>query len=640
MIAQLLTGAQQEQNNLLQVVKIERVVRTSSKTIVWLDDSRQLALSPYLYIHEGDILQLISHGREFTAINKVVRSSSSTDTRTVKVFPPYCKTEYVSVPPHVFEITFRGRLSPKDWNTAKLLERFHYRGKGLNRIVGRRSVLLMESKEHGIIGYGVLSATVAAAKPRFEIFETNFAQQMKSKLINQLVRIPRIVIHPEFRGIGLGALMAKHLVEYARDYWDIQGYLPIAVEVIASMTEYHKFFETVGFIRAGTTLGYARGIIPQYGHGSWKQRPNHDSYDFFKNQRSKPYLIYPLDNGVQQKLEERGFRAPLATAVSQRELKLKQSIQLADVSLKYKLENNSPPESKAVEVKDIFGINGGQMQAPILSDFSLRIDPGDVVLITGASGSGKSTLIRLLTEEWNKLRNEMDIASGSIKGHDLSNVAVLDRTCGNDRPLIDQIGGSLREGIELLNGVGLGEAHLYIKKPMQISEGQRYRFAVAVLCYSGRPIWVADEFASTLDPITAAIVAKGLRKIAWKAGATVVMAAPHIDHFVDSLLPTKIVHLRWGGVAKILSLRLRCRHVHTNLLLEVENTGDGVLTEIEVGMMDSWGRFCAFLRWESLLPREKKRGVTVQLSALATSRSIVVRSQEKVGDVIYLTYGV
>src|SRR5207253_350430 len=140
------------------------------------------------------------------------------------------------------------------------------------------------------------------ARPRFQLFETNFTQQMRTGLINRIARIPRIVVHPEFRGMGLGVLMAQHLVRYAEKHWDINGYKPILVEVIAKMTDYHRFFEKAGFVRLGDTEGYDEGIIPQYGNGTWEKRKNFKRFDFTKNQKGKPYLVWPLVDRVRQRV--------------------------------------------------------------------------------------------------------------------------------------------------------------------------------------------------------------------------------------------------------------------------------------------------------------------------------------------------
>ncbi len=45
--------------------------------------------------------------------------------------------------------------------------------------------------------------------------------------------------------------------------------------------------------------------------------------------------------------------------------------------------------------------------------------------------------------------------------------------------------------------------YLYIRKPQELSDGQRYRFRLAKIIESGAKVWVADEFLAVLDRTTA-----------------------------------------------------------------------------------------------------------------------------------------
>lgn len=219
---------------------------------------------------------------------------------------------------------------------------------------------------------------------------------------------------------------------------------------------------------------------------------------------------------------------------------------------------------------------------------------------------------------------------------DSSKVAKLTANQDAELPLIDQVGGSTREAIALLNSVGLAEAHLYLKRPSQISDGQRYRFAVARLCDSRKPIWVADEFVSTLDPLTAAIVAKGLRKSAWKFGATLVLAAPHMGHFVDSLSPNKIVWLRWGGFAKAFSIRLTYEQLGNGLQVQVKNTCAYDLTGIRVGGISQTGEVKTLKIIGTLASNCTSGPIQLNWDTITRFSAIVVQTDEQVGDIVYL----
>lgn len=620
--------------------EIAEVRKRSRTTEVYLTDGRRLDLPPFIYIWEGDIVEVsLSQGKP-VAVRRLLRHGGTiANPLWVTILPPYCASETIHVPPHKFSVTFRERLSPQDWQQAKRLEQFHYRGQGLDKIVGRRTVLLAVEEQRGTIAYGVVSATFPLAKPRFELLETNFEEQMNSKLINQIVRIPRIVVHPEFRGIGLGTLVAKHLVEYVRQHWDINGYPPILVEVIAAMTDYHRFFESAGFIRFGDTAGYKGSKFhPLYGNGAFEARENSDNYKFLEDQGAKPYLVYPLTPEIEQRIREKAGRLPTELQVVVPSPMMKRPIVVRDVSVTYKARSGLA--QRAAVVRDVFGIDDTQMYGQVLNSFSLTVCPGDVALLTGASGSGKSTVIRLLTEPKTKLKDSVRI-SGEVEGFqgyrrsDL--VAQLSHQWDEKSPLIDQIGNSITEAIRLLNNVGLAEAHLYLKHPSQISEGQKYRFAVALLCDSKKPVWVADEFSSTLDPETAAIVAKGLRRIAQRYGATVILAAAHIGAFVDSLLPNTLVRLSWGDTIEVWSVKMNIVVKDEIVSLSVKNRSPQPVQNLQVGGVDDHGQFHGMFEIPSIAQKATSGAESVSLKELEHFRALVVRSPYKVGDIAYIT---
>ena len=103
---------------------------------------------------------------------------------------------------------------------------------------------------------------------------------------------------------------------------------------------------------------------------------------------------------------------------------------------------------------------------------------------------------------------------------------------------------SFEQALFALNVSGLAEAHLYVKRFRELSNGQRYRAMVARLIASDSAVWIADEFCATLDPITANIVSRNLRRCSKDLGATVILAAASWTEFIYELRPDTIVHLR------------------------------------------------------------------------------------------------
>lgn len=52
---------------------------------------------------------------------------------------------------------------------------------------------------------------------------------------------------------------------------------------------------------------------------------------------------------------------------------------------------------------------------------------------------------------------------------------------------------------------GLNDAYLFVRKPSEMSDGQKYRLKIAKLIESGAKVWAADEFGAVLDRVTAGL---------------------------------------------------------------------------------------------------------------------------------------
>lgn len=189
--------------------------------------------------------------------------------------------------------------------------------------------------------------------------------------------------------------------------------------------------------------------------------------------------------------------------------------------------------TRAAIVMDQFGIDFEQGRHVIAENLHIPISPGDVVLFTGESGSGKSSLLRAIAQT---LRNEL--------GDD----AVVDIAAisSGEQLLIDRLPGSELEGMHALSMCGLGEAHLMLRTPQELSDGQRYRFQLALGVRSGAPWLLADEFTATLDRTLAKLIAFNVRRLADRTRQGFLLATTHEDIF-DDLSPDVHVRCRLGG---------------------------------------------------------------------------------------------
>lgn len=168
---------------------------------------------------------------------------------------------------------------------------------------------------------------------------------------------------------------------------------------------------------------------------------------------------------------------------------------------------------RTIMVAEAFGLGVDDEKEFILYDHAqLKINPGDIIYITGDSGSGKSWVLNNI---FARLPGTISISDLKIK---------------EDELVVEGIGKNLQDALMKLNIAGLGDAFLYLRKYSQLSDGQKYRYRIAkFIDREDKKIWILDEFAATLDRTTAKIVAYNLQKIARKLGKTVVIATTHTD---------------------------------------------------------------------------------------------------------------
>lgn len=190
---------------------------------------------------------------------------------------------------------------------------------------------------------------------------------------------------------------------------------------------------------------------------------------------------------------------------------------------------------RVLEIAEGFGLGLSAKDFVIYDNLEVEVNQGDVVYITGQSGSGKSLLLRDLAEQM--------CAGGLV-------VADLNRIECPEKPVIEIVGKSTTEAANLLAAAGISDAWIYIRKPSELSDGQRYRLKLAMLLGSGADVWVADEFGAVLDRVTAKCVAFNMQKVARATGTTLIVATTHTD-LKDELGPSLTVTKRFKTVVDV-----------------------------------------------------------------------------------------
>ncbi len=175
-----------------------------------------------------------------------------------------------------------------------------------------------------------------------------------------------------------------------------------------------------------------------------------------------------------------------------------------------------------------FGLEPEQGERVYVEPFAIEAGPGQIVAFVGTSGSGKTSCLRQFAAQ----TGAADLAALPVD---------------QGAPLIDQL-GSWDRAVAIAARCGLAEAQLLCRLPDELSDGQRYRFALARAVAGGTKTLICDEFLATLDRTTAKVVAYNLRRVVTEEGLLVGVATTHEDILAD-LAPDHLV--RFDGTRAV-----------------------------------------------------------------------------------------
>jgi len=574
-------------------LQVESINWKSPRKLIRLSDGQILSLSVSSCVGEKD--EVIERAGHYfvSCLNGVAQ-----------ILPLYLKSYTLRCGGVVLPLKIKEIETEQEYESFRQLSEFHYRGHGLH---GRTSVLIATTDYPilpAVLGYVQLATPFFMSKCRAAIVDAAFSEgavtwerwdkSASRRFINVFVRIARTVVHPEFRGLGLGQLLVRHAQQFARDHWHVAKLRPVFFEIIADMLKYVPFPERAGMHFIGLTEGNLHRVRKDMSYLLGQKKKvlageiaREDSVGVVDLQVG--YMNRAISLMRRLKLDRQGLTAQLERIASSMTLKDYEQFQSlvrfpkpsfmsgltpgAESFLLERLKLISPARLKTLTttpiesvkhsitfhnlsvhytsivartiktqtVQKAFGVNPGTLKTTVIKAIGLTIRPKEIVLICGASGSGKTTLIDLLMNRGQPL-DGMLTEGTCFLGRDCK-VGVL-QPVRSKLPIIQLVGGNdTHRALHVLNIAGLTEAFLYFKRFDELSAGQRYRFMLARLIDSGSNLWLADEFCSTLDEITASIVAHNLQRHARRIGATVIVAAPHFDTFIRSLRPDTVLKL-------------------------------------------------------------------------------------------------
>ena len=240
-----------------------------------------------------------------------------------------------------------------------------------------------------------------------------------------------------------------------------------------------------------------------------------------------------------------------------------QKILDADVVIPEKPDAVQPPKLRGEIVFDHVAF-AYDTDAPVLTDVSFRIAPGQVIGLVGGTGSGKSTIVSLIPRFYDPIAGTI-----ALDGRDLRDYKV--------HPLRDQIGyvlqetvlfrGTIRENIaygrpdaneqEIIAAAKLANADEFIARMPHgydshvgergdtLSGGQRARIGIARAVIRDTPLLILDEPTAALDTESEHLVVEALTRL--MKGRTVIMIAHRLSTIRQA---DKIIVLEAGKVAE------------------------------------------------------------------------------------------
>jgi ABC-type ATPase with predicted acetyltransferase domain len=204
-------------------------------------------------------------------------------------------------------------------------------------------------------------------------------------------------------------------------------------------------------------------------------------------------------------------------------------------SVEKQFEFSGKLSDKALGVMRMFGVDMARLRTGgIRHACQIQLRPGQVCYITGPSGSGKSVIMRELYKAAPKDKRLM------LDAIELP----------ADKRLVDCFEGELVSSLKSLSMAGLSDVFTLLSIPAQLSDGQKYRFRLAMAMASKNSFIFADEFCSNLDRITAAVIAYSVRRYATKSGKIFILSSSH-DDIISDLAPDMLVIRHLNGRTEV-----------------------------------------------------------------------------------------
>lgn len=220
-----------------------------------------------------------------------------------------------------------------------------------------------------------------------------------------------------------------------------------------------------------------------------------------------------------------------------------------------------------IDIRNLnFSFGTGELTHPVLKNINLRMEAGEILIMTGPSGSGKTTLITIIgalraahegsvrvfgrelvnAGETRRIATRLHIGYIFQQHNLLKSLTALQNVC---------MALELRSGLSeekrlnmaraMLEQVGLSDRLHHT--PDALSGGQRQRVSIARALVAGPKLVLADEPTASLDKASGQEAVNILKKLAQERGTSILLVT-HDYRILD--VADRVVHLEDGRIVE------------------------------------------------------------------------------------------